>query len=67
MLRTFHEPWVDGLSLPTDMTLMTTRSQGGSALSNGTVELMHHRRLFFDDWRGMGEPLNETDEADEAD
>ncbi|TNV84803.1 hypothetical protein FGO68_gene7787 [Halteria grandinella] len=23
---------------------------------------MHHRRLFFDDWRGVGEPLNETDE-----
>ena len=30
---------------------------------NGSVELMHQRRLFFDDWRGVGEPLNETDEA----
>lgn len=46
------------------LTLITTRSQGGSALSTGTVELMHHRRLFYDDWRGMGEPLNETDEYD---
>ena len=23
---------------------------------------MHHRRLYYDDWRGMGEALNETDE-----
>jgi hypothetical protein len=23
---------------------------------------MHQRRLFFDDWRGVGEALNETDE-----
>ena len=44
------------------LTLMNTRCQGGSALSKGTVELMHQRRLFFDDWRGVGEALNETDE-----
>jgi hypothetical protein len=41
---------------------MNTRAQGGSALAEGTVELMHQRRLFFDDWRGVGEALNETDE-----
>jgi len=40
---------------------MNTRCQGGSALLPGTVELMHHRRLFFEDWRGVGEALNETD------
>jgi len=44
------------------LTLMNTRAQGGSALAEGTVELMHQRRLFFDDWRGVGEALNETDE-----
>lgn len=44
------------------LTLMSTRAQGGSSVTNGTVELMHNRRLFFDDWRGVGEPLNETDE-----
>ena len=44
------------------LTLMSTRSQGGSALKMGTVELMHNRRLFFDDWRGVDECLNETDE-----
>lgn len=25
---------------------------------------MHNRRLYFDDHRGMGEALNETDEFD---
>ncbi len=44
------------------LTLMSTRAQGGSSLKKGTVELMHNRRLFFDDWRGVGEALNETDE-----
>ena len=44
------------------MTVMNSRSQGGSSLMEGQIELMHHRRLQFDDWRGVGEPLNETDE-----
>ncbi len=41
---------------------MTTRSHGGSSLKSGSVEVMHHRRLFWDDGRGVGEALNETDE-----
>jgi lysosomal alpha-mannosidase len=41
---------------------MTPRSQGGSSLSKGTIEVMHQRRLYYDDSRGVGEPLNETDE-----
>jgi len=41
---------------------MTTRAQGGSSVESGTLELMHNRRLFYDDWRGVGEALNETDE-----
>jgi hypothetical protein len=40
---------------------MTTRSQGGSSLYEGQVEIMHNRRLFCDDDRGVGEALNETD------
>ena len=44
------------------LSFMTTRSQGGSSIQNGTVELMHQRRLFYDDGRGVGEELNETDE-----
>ncbi|XP_030835227.1 lysosomal alpha-mannosidase [Strongylocentrotus purpuratus] len=41
-------------------TVMTDRSQGGSSLSNGSVEIMIHRRILKDDNRGVGEPLNET-------
>jgi hypothetical protein len=29
---------------------------------NGRIEIMHHRRMYEDDHRGMGEALNETDE-----
>lgn len=44
------------------VTVMNERSQAGSAtLTKGTIELMHNRRLLFDDDRGAGEPLNETD------
>ena len=41
------------------MTVLTDRSQGGGSLSNGSVELMVHRRLLHDDAFGVGEPLNE--------
>ena len=30
----------------------------------GQIEIMHHRRLFCDDGRGVGEALNETDTYD---
>ena len=43
------------------MTIMNDRSQGGTVLKNGRVELMQNRRLFFDDDRGVEEALNETD------
>lgn len=36
-------------------------SVGGSSLHDGSVEVMVHRRLLMDDWRGVGEPLNETE------
>jgi hypothetical protein len=45
------------------VTVMNERSQGGSAgLVNGTIELVHNRRLLHDDNKGVIEPLNETDE-----
>jgi hypothetical protein len=40
---------------------MNDRSQGGSALSEGTIEFMQNRRIPADDSRGMGEWVNEKD------
>lgn len=45
---------------------MNSRAQGGSVIKNGRIELMQNRRLYYDDSRGMGEPLNETNENDEG-
>ena len=42
------------------LTLVTDRSNGGSSMASGELELMIHRRLLFDDARGVGEALNET-------
>jgi hypothetical protein len=41
--------------------VVTDRSQGGSSIRDGTVELMVHRRTIVDDWRGVDEPIDETD------
>ena len=40
--------------------MVTDRAQGGASLASGSLELMLHRRLLLDDWRGVAEPLNET-------
>lgn len=42
------------------MSVLVDRSQGGSSLADGSVELMVHRRTLKDDGRGVDEPLNET-------
>ncbi|XP_067124288.1 lysosomal alpha-mannosidase [Centruroides vittatus] len=41
------------------LTILNDRSQGGSSLKSGSVELMIHRRLLHDDAFGVGEALNE--------
>ena len=41
------------------LTIMNDRSQGGSVGANGSVEILQNRRLLKDDWRGVGEALNE--------
>ncbi|CAF3582661.1 unnamed protein product [Rotaria sp. Silwood1] len=42
------------------MTILTDRSEGGSSMHDGSVELMVHRRTLYDDSQGVGEPMNET-------
>ncbi len=41
------------------LTLVTDRSQGGSSIQDGSLELMLHRITLNDDSLGVGEPLNE--------
>ncbi len=36
------------------------RSQGGGVFDNSRVEFMHNRRLFYDDDRGVEDPLSEN-------
>lgn len=43
------------------VTFLTDRSRGCASLNNGQFESMLHRRLLFDDYRGVGEPLNESE------
>jgi hypothetical protein len=43
------------------LTVMNSRTQGGSAILPGRIELMQNRRLNTDDKRGVGQALNETD------
>jgi hypothetical protein len=42
------------------MTVMVDRTMGGSSLQEGAVELMHTRRLLFDDDASKEIVLNET-------
>ena len=41
------------------MIVMNDRTQGGSVLSQGNIELMFNRRCESDDGLGMDEPMNE--------
>jgi len=42
-------------------TVLNDRSQGGSSLQKGRIELMQHRRVPADDNKGVAENLNERD------
>ncbi|CAL1260740.1 unnamed protein product [Larinioides sclopetarius] len=41
------------------LTLLPDRAQGGGSIIDGSLELMLHRRLLFDDGYGVNEALNE--------
>lgn len=43
-----------------EFSILVDRSVGGSSLVDGQLELMLHRRLLYDDGRGVAEALNET-------
>ncbi|XP_055937632.1 lysosomal alpha-mannosidase-like [Argiope bruennichi] len=41
------------------LSLLTDRCEGGGSIVDGSIELMLHRRLLFDDGYGVNEALNE--------
>lgn len=51
--------FIRDMSRDLQMTVLTDRSEGGSSMVDGTIELMLHRRLLRDDLYGMEEALNE--------
>lgn len=42
------------------LSVVVDRSQGGSSLANGCIEIMIQRRTLTDDARGVAEAMNET-------
>jgi hypothetical protein len=53
--------YVEDIKTKGAFAVVTDRTQGGASLMDGTVELMVHRRTLNDDFRGVSEPINETD------
>ncbi|GAB6018759.1 mannosidase alpha class, variant 3 [Chamberlinius hualienensis] len=51
--------YIQDLNQDSQLTVMTDRSEGGGSISDGTIEIMLHRRLLFTDLKGVGEALNE--------
>ncbi|VDM24376.1 unnamed protein product [Toxocara canis] len=47
----------------TQLTVLNDRSQGGSSLHDGQIELMLHRRAFYDDHWGVEEALDEPGDS----
>ncbi|KZV46217.1 lysosomal alpha-mannosidase-like [Dorcoceras hygrometricum] len=43
-----------------ELSVLVDRSVGGSSIDDGELEIMLHRRLLYDDSRGVAEALNET-------
>ncbi|KAK6924503.1 Glycosyl hydrolase family 38, C-terminal [Dillenia turbinata] len=43
-----------------ELSVLVDRAVGGASIDDGELELMLHRRMIFDDSRGVAEALNET-------
>ncbi|KAK2984501.1 hypothetical protein RJ640_016887 [Escallonia rubra] len=43
-----------------EMSVLVDRAIGGASIEDGELELMLHRRMIYDDSRGVGEALAET-------
>jgi len=43
-----------------ELDVLVDATHGGTSLEDGSIELMVHRRVLHDDFRGVEEPLNET-------
>nr|XP_016455893.1 PREDICTED: alpha-mannosidase isoform X1 [Nicotiana tabacum] len=43
-----------------ELSVLVDRATGGASNNDGEIELMLHRRLLYDDARGVGEALDET-------
>ncbi|XP_060195923.1 alpha-mannosidase-like isoform X1 [Lycium barbarum] len=43
-----------------ELSVLVDRATGGASIKDGEIELMLHRRLIYDDDRGVGEALDET-------
>ncbi|KAM0950051.1 putative alpha-mannosidase [Dioscorea sansibarensis] len=43
-----------------ELSVLVDRAVGGSSIKDGELEIMLHRRILFDDGRGVGEALDET-------
>lgn len=43
-----------------ELSVLVDRATGGASIKDGEIELMLHRRLLYDDARGVGEALDET-------
>ncbi|XP_062143907.1 alpha-mannosidase isoform X1 [Alnus glutinosa] len=43
-----------------ELSVLVDRATGGASIKDGEVELMLHRRMLFDDSRGVGEALDES-------
>ncbi|KAJ7944151.1 Alpha-mannosidase [Quillaja saponaria] len=43
-----------------EFSVLVDRATGGASIEDGELELMLHRRMLFDDGKGVGEALDET-------